>query len=611
MDCDKKKIKNLKSKNIVTETLKACSLESGNASINQLQTSQALVNQLQANNLNVSTINGVNFNCLKDTSVVVPGIITPVQYINGEPQKPDNDGSFNQKVLDELWTLNLLSANVTNLDAAYGRLKNLILSNFYDCTVCPTVSLNNCNCPIPVYAVFTGSISGNLLTVTSVLDTSYTNCPPVVGEIKVGQRVYGQTAQFLNSVIVNQVSGTPGGSGVYTISNEFDQSQDVSEQTILSISDIGIEECAAIPLRIYGVETLSVGPVLPCGSLINAISYNINIANKSLQSRVAAVYVQAGWEDETGTVKIQGLTIDTRQFDPSILSFGEQMNNTVLLPTELVNTIVQFNPLVGPANAVVQLVVYIEDGLEVFLPATSQPRKNLRGVPLQQNPSSNYAVQYQNSATICNPDIHTGTLSPFVVPPVGVNVTVEYIEQGKSTTSNGAYYVANINGVGYYVVTQWNQNQIWLLNPGDPNGLLPGTFVSTNSSLLWYVEIFLGNYTQNFNSNNPPLFTQPPIGQNVTLFAGTFIPQQACVEKGLNSIGKNVLLIEERGDVFNPDNVILGIYKVVDITPTTVPNPNPYALGYYQFTLENLGWGINVPPGNSSSLNSYFIYLLD
>ena len=84
---------------------------------------------------------------------------------------------------------------------------------------------------------------------------------PTQGTIKIGQRIYGRSSQFLSFTIIEQNSGSPGGIGTYTIKNNFDNYMEiVLEQDILSISDDGIEECGAIPLRIYGVETLSIGP---------------------------------------------------------------------------------------------------------------------------------------------------------------------------------------------------------------------------------------------------------------------------------------------------------------------------------------------------------------
>ena len=154
--------------------------------------------------------------------------------------------------------------------------------NFYNCVVCPTEELNNCNCPITTYAVFIGSITGNILTVISMLNTSYTDCPANTGTIQVGQYIYGKVNSFLSSTIMNQISGTPGGVGTYRIENDFDNYMEiVPAQEILSISNLGIEECAAVPLRLYGVETLSVGPTGCAGSLIDTIVYNINVANKT------------------------------------------------------------------------------------------------------------------------------------------------------------------------------------------------------------------------------------------------------------------------------------------------------------------------------------------
>ena len=374
-------VKNLKVVDITTKTITGATGTFDNL----------VVNNATINNLNATTINGRDVNC-DNSPFNFSGVITPVSYVNGVPQQPANPGNFNQAVLDDLWNLNVLANAVTNLDADSGRLRNAILNNFYGCETCPATNLSGCTgatgpfgCSNQGYSVFTGSIAagtlgatGTILTVTSVSNESLTDCPPAVRPIQVGQMVFLQdtNTSFPSSTIVSQLTGTPGSTGTYLISNNFnDYSSVIPSQTMLALSNRMTNECVNVPLRIYGVETLSVGPTGPCGNIISAIAYNINIANKTLNTRVAAVYVQVGWQPlgTTGptSVNIQGLSIDTRQFDPSVLSFGEQMNNNVLLPTNLIERIATLNVFSTTINAVVQLVVYIEDGLEVLIPDTT------------------------------------------------------------------------------------------------------------------------------------------------------------------------------------------------------------------------------------------------
>jgi hypothetical protein len=484
--CDWHKIKNLKVKNGVIQDIKACTINTKTINGSTGTFSYLSADNLLANNLNVQTLNGVDFNCLK-TITNISGIITPVVYINGVPQQPNNPGDFNQEVLDELWNLNKLAVSVTNLDAAYGRLRSLILNNFYGCPICPSLNETNCNCPIPSYAVFIGSITGNILNVTSLLDTSYTSCPPSIGNIQVGQRIYGQTTKFLSSLIISQISGNTGGIGTYTIRNNFDNySQIVEPQTILSISDLGLEECGSVPLLIYGVETLSVGP-LQCNQILSAISYNINIANKTLSSKLAAVYVQFGYQNGSGPVNIQGFSIDTKQFDNSIVSFGEQMNNNILLPTELIGTIATLNRNSSIVNAVVQLVVYVEDGLEVFIPEIVSAAASMNAsvnFTASQN-SSNYGVSFVSTSCADSIAKFTGTIQPFIQPEQNAVVTVTFSSNSMGDIIN-FFPLSVFFGNNWYITTRpaFIDGSLNLINIGDTP---PGTLISGP------VAIFQGN----------------------------------------------------------------------------------------------------------------------
>lgn len=410
---DKLKVRDLCVKRLNTVDIKSKTIEGVKGIFDNL-----IVENSTINNLHVTSINGTNVNCDNSRFNII-GTITPVQYINGVPQQPVNQGNFNQSVLNDLWDLNLLANVSTNLDADSGRLRNAILSNFYGCTGCPAPNLSNCLCPIPGYAVFTGSIASNtsgatgtILKVTAMSNESFTDCLPNIGTIEIGQTIFLQNTNqtLLNSTIIAQISGVTGGVGTYLISNNFnDYSQNVPSQKMLSLSNLTINDCVNTPLRIYGVETLPVSQIngnCPL-NIISAIAYNLNIVNKTLDTKIAAVYVQVGWQvpqvtGATGTTNVQGISIDTRQFDPSILSFGEQMNNNVLLPTDLINSIAVYNMFTNFANAVVQLVVYVEDGLEVIIPESGSAINSSSSVEKKattkvvQNVGSNFAAAYDS-----------------------------------------------------------------------------------------------------------------------------------------------------------------------------------------------------------------------
>lgn len=391
MYCKKDKklqVKDAKIRNLCVKNLHAVDIDAQN-----IVGVTGTFTSLNVENLNVKNINGVDVNCPNSTFNVL-GTITPVEYVNGVPQQPPNPNNvYNQAVLDELWQLNLLANAVTELDASSGRLRNTILSNFYGCVTCPANSFE-CNCPVPGYAVFQGSISGNVLTVSSIFSESLTSCPPVQGVLQIGQEIFihSQDSTFLASTIIAQLSGVEGGVGTYQIENDFNNySSSFPSQKMLALFNLTTQNCSPVPLRIYGVETTSVTEFVDgCLHTLSSIAYDINIANKSLSTKVAAVYVQIGYQEPgSSDVVVQGLTIDTKQFDPSILSFGEQMNNNVLLPTALVQQIALFNSTTQ-INAVAQLTVFVEDNLKVLIPESNSNIKS-RAV---ENDASNVAFQF-------------------------------------------------------------------------------------------------------------------------------------------------------------------------------------------------------------------------
>ena len=411
-------IKNLCAKKIKTKSIKA-----DTATVSNLTVDTATITDL-----NVSTINGTDVDC--GVSNNFSGVITQVVYVNGEPQQPDNTG-FDQGIFDDLWQFIIFTSLFTNLDSASGRLRSAIFNNFYECPTCPIVDLTGCPCPTPGYAVFIGNINQNILTVESIENVTLSNCPPIKGTIEIGQQIYGRTEQFLSSTIVSQISGPEGGVGTYFINNDFNQPIDVATQTMLSLSNSTLEECLDVPLRIYGVETVALNQIDgTCQSVITSISYNLNIVNRELSSRLAAVHVQIGYRDpETNEVIIKGVEIDTRQFDPSILSFGEQMNNTVLLPSELVNLAAIF-------NGVVQLAVYVEDGTDVLIPSVSNNSNNVqtRQVTAVEGPTTNFAVTQTNIGSDLIIKSNEDLSKQFIF--YDIDLLSPYIEQ--NITINGA-----------------------------------------------------------------------------------------------------------------------------------------------------------------------------
>lgn len=574
-------IKNLHAKNIYTDNL-----EAKNGEIKTLTT---------------ESINGNSVDCLFSNPGNIQGKITPVKYINGEPQQPDNSGNFNQKVLDELWFLNQLSSAFTNLDSAYGRLKKVILSGFYDCVICPEPELKNCNCPIPYYTVFKGSISNNILNVTEILDTSYTNCPPEKGTIKIGQRLFGKPDKFLNTVITGQMSGESGGVGTYSLENNFNEIINVNEEDMLSLSDVGTEECASIPLKIYGVETLSIGPIGECENITSVLNYNFNISNKNLDTKVAAVYVQVGWEDlNTNEVNIQGLIIDTKQFDYSILSFGEQMNNNVIIPSDLTDIIYKFNSG-AIVNSVVQLVLFIEDGLEVFFPESeaSISKKEIK-VKSVTNNNFNYSVSFNKSPCYISGE---GKFEPYVQPDIRQNVNLTYssfsnqklLSRNNNLRTNGNNYM--INSVDQ------NKNTINVFNIGFNNSL-PGSSIQGGE---FDVYDYLASWTGPGRGNDFQLQNREKYYVYFNHFDPCFLKRMSFQYSGNSNPEFKFFYLT--GDVSDKSNVppfvnkFVGIFKIQDFFYSEEQ-------GAGRFILAPIPGQLNVPFGkfvkNSKLYKSFF-----
>ena len=435
-------IKDLKSKDIKTETIQGVT-----GSFQDLTSDNATFT-----NLNATTINGVDANC--NPTFNGAGVITPVVYENGEPQPPDNPSNINPLVLDELWTFNKLANLFTNLDSESGRLRSAILNKFYNCdNICPAYNLSDCECPTgPTggYAVFEGEIesngstgaTGTILKVTNIKNESLIDgCPDTKGIIGTDQRIFIKDVQYPSSTIVSQISGATGSTGSYLIKNDFNNySSSVVSPNMLSLSDSGFEDCVNVPMRIYGVETLSATDFSSsCGSIMSTISYNLNIVNRSATPKIAAVYVQVGYLEPglNSTVAIKGIEIDTRQFKPSILSFGEQMNNTVILPTALMEMVASAN-FPGIVNGVVQLAVYVEDGMDVLIPDSNEGEVASRNVTEIIPSTTNYATNFVSSASLDSSLVET-----FTVPPKAKTLTYNIFGggggggNGDATSSGG------------------------------------------------------------------------------------------------------------------------------------------------------------------------------
>ena len=132
-------------------------------------------------------------------------------------------------------------------------------------------------------------------------------------------------------------------------------------------------------------------------NFLSSMSFDFEIANPNNDLNdilMASIYIQMAWIDQTTTdIIIAELQIGNRQFQASIdwdplnpnSSFGEKFNGTLALNTNLIKEAFTNMPDLNN-TAAIQLVLYAEEGLEVFTPASNQNRsrkvfdKNTRSI---------------------------------------------------------------------------------------------------------------------------------------------------------------------------------------------------------------------------------------
>jgi hypothetical protein len=170
-------------------------------------------------------------------------------------------------------------------------------------------------------------------------------------------------------------------------------------------------------VKIFGYKTLPAG-FQGCDpnaiNSINSLSYDFEIINQELNLTtgllLASVYIQLGYVDKvSGDIVISELQIGNRQFQPSIDSvgsdtepfttsaFGEKFNGNLQLDDKTINLALSNMP--DPNNtACLQLILYIEEGLDVYIPQSLQT--NNRGF----NTNGATLIQASFGATVCRLD---------------------------------------------------------------------------------------------------------------------------------------------------------------------------------------------------------------
>ena len=293
--------------------------------------------------------------------------------------KPVEKG-YNSEVLTGLWDntiFNLQDVLIPNLQC--GRSRNKSISDFYNCKTCPPISYGNCE--ISGNATITGNIQGNILNVTSISQ----------GKIEIGQVLISQKVE--NETAILQVI-TP------NLTYRVSVSQILPESELLLVSNCPTVEniCETVPMKIYGIETVVPGiwdPVCGINKVLSNLAYNLDVINRSkdLSEKVVAVLLQVAWI-ENGIFTLRQVNLGLKQFGPSLAAvLGEQLSANLILPTNLINRVIlAMPPVVSDNSAAVQLVVYIEEGIEVFTPPVSTFKRRNVDNTNNTNVSASYAV---------------------------------------------------------------------------------------------------------------------------------------------------------------------------------------------------------------------------
>jgi hypothetical protein len=349
------KIKNLKVKNGCFQNLKTKDLNSTNAEILNSNVQNSNVQNLNVQNLNVQNINGKKINCNNFLINFSANIDTNFPPINND--------NFNSIVWDGLINESIFTLNdilIPNLSC--GRFRNYLINNFY----CPQP---NClpndysGCIGTGYYQVNGEINGDILTIDTELNEF--NSYSVIGR-KVKQ----------NTIIKEKITAN-----TYRVSI----SQNLSFRNLLIISNCPETDCQNVSMEIYGTYTIPIAKwdnVCHSSQVASSISYNLDVINRSinLSERAVAVLIQIAWIDPTTEIlNIRQIDLSIKQFKPSLAAvLGENMSSNILLPTELIKSI---DNLISNTyrEAAIQLVVFIEDGIEVFTPPTPRDLQQIIG----------------------------------------------------------------------------------------------------------------------------------------------------------------------------------------------------------------------------------------
>jgi hypothetical protein len=353
-NCELKKIKHLKVKNLCVENSKEKNVE---------------ITNLKATNTNVTnfSIGGINLNCFLQqptTENIVYGIETTFGPTG--PVKPKN---VDQRVWDCLISNSLFELNdpSNGLQARVNKGR-LDIANY---TYLP--------------AIFTGMIEGNLLTV----------------EIQSGELSKGRVIQG-NGVIPGTKIISQEDINVFVVNF----TQNVAEEEMSSPprcpQPCPFEIDAPKEIEIYGYQTLPIFTQSTCGgtgvtgttgttggtvfnSFVKNMDFNLDVyyqlaVAESTEARLVSVLCQVGYIDPLGptgcgfvcdsdeNVVLHTVYIGNKQFYPTLdVEYGENYAVSIPVPSVVIDAAVKAMP--DPNNTgAVQLVFYKEPGICIWSP---------------------------------------------------------------------------------------------------------------------------------------------------------------------------------------------------------------------------------------------------
>lgn len=145
---------------------------------------------------------------------------------------------------------------------------------------------------------FSGYISGNILTVTGSVN----------GVIAVGGTLTGGTGTAANTQIVGQLSGTPGGVGVYAL-NIGEQTVNNGSNSVIFTETYGILTVTAVGSGVLGVGDLLTGTSVAASTTVTALgtgsggtgTYIVNVSqNMGSSVLTAQTNIQTKWQAMSG-----------------------------------------------------------------------------------------------------------------------------------------------------------------------------------------------------------------------------------------------------------------------------------------------------------------------